>query len=234
MIDLDLIQFADLTCPIDIANEIFHQNNELIGSVPLEKIALATGISEIQYKELNSFAGSLIANDAKTDGIIIVNSKSRHHRQRFTIGHELGHFMIPRHGHNMSCTTKDLQAKSSSGMGKKRAIEVEANQFSAELLMPVTLLKKQGAFLGEPSINNIKSIATTFDVSFQASAIRFADKHDYLIAIVISHKGKIVFGYARNNFPFWLQIGKKDDPIPITSLTSKMDWAKTETIVNDE
>lgn len=234
MISLDLIEFADLVRPVDIINQILKQNNWIDGAVPLEEIAKAAGIRDIQYVALNSFEGSLLANAAKTDGIIVINSGTRHQRQRFTLGHELGHFMIPRHGHRMECSKFDLAAKPSGGMSASVAIEAEANLFSAELLMPERLLSKLSSFNKEPSIEGIKLTAEKFDVSFQAMAVRFADIHDSPIAFVMSRNGKVEYGYKRDNFPFWLRVGKKGDSVPPKSITGMADVTKEETVGSDE
>lgn len=234
MISLDLIEFADLVKPVDIVNQILKQNNWIDGAAPLEEIAKAAGIRDIQYVALNSFEGSLLANAAKTDGIIVINSGTRHQRQRFTLGHELGHFMIPRHGHRMECSKSDLAAKPSGGMSASVAIEAEANLFSAELLMPERLLSKLSSFNKEPSIEGIKLTAEKFDVSFQAMAVRFADIHDCPIAFVMSRNGKVEYGYKRDNFPFWLRVGKKGDSVPPKSITGMTDVTKEETVGSDE
>lgn len=234
MINLDLIEFADLVRPIEIVNLILHQNQWITGAIPLEEIAEAAGIQEIQYTPLNSFEGTLVANDTKTQGIIVINNSVKLHRQRFTLGHELGHFMIPRHGHQMQCSKADVDAKTSKTMTSRLTIEVEANQFSAELLLPVTLVKKQPAFKKEPSIESIKVIADLFQVSFQASALRFANLHDYPIALIISQHGKVLWGYKRQDHPFWLKLGNKGNQIPAKTVTGTIDPNKPETIISDE
>jgi Zn-dependent peptidase ImmA (M78 family) len=234
MISLELIEFADLVRPLDIVNQVFHQNKWIDGEVPLEEIAKTAGIKEIKYSPLNSFEGTLLANENKTEGVIIVNSNSRHHRQRFTLGHELGHFMIPRHGHKMQCSKNDLVAQPTKTMSATLSIEVEANQFAAEILLPRSLLKKSSDFINKPSIDAIKSIASKFNVSFQASAVRFADIHDYPITIVMSREGRVIYGYKNSEFPFWLKIGKNGDLIPPKSLSGMVDAKKSETISSDE
>lgn len=223
MIKLDLIEFADLVRPVDIADQILKQNIRIVGAVPLEEIAKAAGIKEVRYVALNGFEGTLLANDAKSEGVIVINSSTRHQRQRFTLGHELGHFLIPRHGHNMNCSKADLAAKSSVEMTASVAVEAEANLFSAELLMPKRLLSKLSTFNNEPSIAGIKLTAEKFDVSFQAMAVRFVDIHDYPIAFVMSRNGKVEYGYKRDDFPFWLRVGRRGDSIPKKSLTGMTD-----------
>ena len=75
-----------------------------------------------------------------TDGIQITqgesatigyNQSQHSHRQRFTVAHEIGHFLLCH-------TTND----SAFDLDSKKPEEVEANQFAAELLMPLEMFKK--------------------------------------------------------------------------------------------
>ncbi|HEY9276997.1 MAG TPA: ImmA/IrrE family metallo-endopeptidase [Methylotenera sp.] len=234
MIQLELIEFADLVKPIDIVSLIFEQNQWIESAVPLEAIAIAAGIKDIQYAPLNSFEGTLLANDSKSEGVIVINNGAIPYRQRFTLGHELGHFMIPRHGNRMQCSKADLSAKPSKKMPLNLTIEVEANQFSAELLLPKKLIKKHSSFRNQPTIEGIKQLSELFEVSFQASAVRLADLHDDPMALVMSRYGRVIYGYKRSDFPFWLKVGNRGDLIPPKSLTGLIDTTKSETISCDE
>ena len=82
------------------------------------------------------------------DGVPIVGVNSLHHpnRQRFTIAHELGHFEL----HRAMITAnvhvdKDFPAlmrdpRSATGTEQ---LEIQANQFAAELLMPSKLIRQE-------------------------------------------------------------------------------------------
>ncbi len=60
------------------------------------------------------------------------NEKQNWHRKRFTIAHEIGHLIL-----NTSCNESFL-----SFDFVKDPIETEANQFAAELLIPLASIKK--------------------------------------------------------------------------------------------
>lgn len=70
------------------------------------------------------------------EATIVVKSDDHVHRQRFTVGHELGHLFL----HDLSVAYRDLSISSSVEDPKER----EANSFAAELLMPRDLVL--GAF----------------------------------------------------------------------------------------
>lgn len=220
MINLDLIEFADLVRPTQIVDEITSQILDLPIPTPLETIASAVGIEKINYTEMDGFEGVLLANKEKTKGAILVNTKSRHHRQRFSLGHELGHFMLPRHGHEMRCGLEDLATKENKHLSLKQKIELEANQFSAELLMPKNLFRRYDGFNDAPSIDCLIEQANYFDVSFEACAQRYCNLHDVPLAIVFSYKNTIRYSSKSADFLFWITPGK-NDPVPPASFTRK-------------
>jgi len=220
MINLDLIEFADLVRPKQIVDEITSQIPDLPIPIPLEDIAAAVGINKIEYTELDGFEGVLLANKEKIKGAILINSKSRHHRQRFSLGHEIGHFMIPRHGHEMHCGLEDLTTKENKHLSNKQKIELEANQFSAEILMPKKHFRNYNGFNETPSMDCLIDQANDFDVSFEAGAQRFCNLHDEPVAIVFSYNNKVRYSCKSTEFPFWITPGK-NDPVPPGSFTKK-------------
>lgn len=94
-----------------------------------------------------------------TDGIQVThgdsatigyNQDQHRHRQRFTVAHEIGHFMM---GHTNGNSSFDLDSK--------KPAEIEANQFAAELLIPLSLLNKEL----KSGNKDVENIARVFDVS---------------------------------------------------------------------
>ena len=234
MLSLDLVELADLTRPTEIVAEIIRQTpQDTISPTPIRGIAWAAGIKEIQEKKLENLEGALVANPTKSEGIIVINQDARHHRKRFTLGHELGHFLIPRHGHKMECSMADMMAQSNKDCPPKRRIEVEANTFSAELLMPSSRFCSIPSFNQEPTVSSISELAQIFDVSFQASANRFMSLHEYPIAIVFSRNGRILYGYKGSNIPFWLNVNK-NELVPAKCHTKTVNVNAENQISNDE
>jgi Zn-dependent peptidase ImmA (M78 family) len=104
-----------------------------------------------------------------TDGIQITEgdvstigyNKAQHpHRQRFTVAHEIGHLLL---GHTGKNFILDLNSK--------KPEEIEANQFAAELLMPLEMLKKDF----QNGKKNAKDIAKVYNVSEEAVWWRLYD-----------------------------------------------------------
>jgi Zn-dependent peptidase ImmA (M78 family) len=219
MITLDRMGIADIGAdPVRIAREVLVQTEQssagLTLPIPVEEIARAAGISEIKRVDATAFEGMLVHDSAKQTGVIAVNRKSSVERKRFTVGHELGHFL-----HQFSCTKNDLVMSSAQRGDRHTEREVEANLFAAELLMPDRLV---GPFLqaqGSPKVATILALHRDYGVSKEAAARRFVSLHREPCAVVFSLKG-VVRGLSRGGeFPF---IGlRRDDAISPTSATKR-------------
>ena len=127
-------------------------------------------------------------------------------RRRFALAHEIGHRKLHRRFHpNMNCSEIDL-----SGFTKKR-LEIEANYFAAELLMPTRMFQPQ-CIEGEPSIYRIRRLSEEFQVSVTAAAIRFVEECNHYCVVVFSKNG-IIKGWRDradryNDFSrrFWIPV----------------------------
>ena len=83
--------------PERLAAAIHDQLRHKSGEVPVAAIAAALDIVEIKEARLKSLEGALIAPADRNVGAILVNSESSPPRRRFTLAHELGHFLNPWH-----------------------------------------------------------------------------------------------------------------------------------------
>ncbi len=94
-------------------------------------------------------------------------------RERFTLAHELGHFMlhIAPSFEDYDREDKDIEFNRDSNWDIQ---EMEANRFAAELLMPTEFIKQEVKNLdpAENKENKLERLATTFNVSKQAIKYR--------------------------------------------------------------
>jgi Zn-dependent peptidase ImmA (M78 family) len=114
----------------------------------------------------------MLFKDGKRRSAIVVNSTESPLRQRFTVAHELGHFVL---GHRqrlyVNSTISVNFRDSSSGLATKRE-EVEANQFAAALLMPDDLVDaKVNELLGQDSALGDEELAIRLARNFQVSSL---------------------------------------------------------------
>jgi Zn-dependent peptidase ImmA (M78 family) len=205
--------------PQAIASEIVRQNPALPIPVPIEEIAKASGILEIKELTSDGFEGMLLSNIEKSEGIVFVNKNRPWQRQRFTIGHELGHFLLPSHRQlngdalRFQCTPKDMQTYSSGYSDLRLEWEVQANEFSAEMLMPRSRFREQLKRKNEPNLQHLNTLATNFNTSVEATARRYLALNDHPIAMVFSHHKHIRYTWKSPEFHYYLDV-KKGSPIP--------------------
>ena len=85
------------TDPDRIAAEIHRQLGNIGAPIPIHEIAGSLDIDEIRYGPTRNFEGALVTNVERDFGLIHLNSLSSDERQRFSLGHELGHFLCGWH-----------------------------------------------------------------------------------------------------------------------------------------
>lgn len=139
--------------------------------VNINAIIQELGIALNSNADLESeISGQLeVTRDGKYS--ISTNMFDSENRKRFTIAHELGHYML--HSHLIGEGVDDNKAYRSDPTGNfyNRAItrkhETEANRFAAKLLMPQKMVLKR-AKIGE----TVADLARVFQVSEAAMKIR--------------------------------------------------------------
>ncbi len=146
---------------------------------PVEKIAKALG-AEVRFAPLDDELSGMVY---VKDGIPIIGVNSLHHpnRQRFTIAHELGHLelhrkMITSNIHvDKAFPALMRDAKSATGTEQ---IEIEANQFAGELLMPRSMIDQAlaGKQFDIDDDRPIEELAKKFRVSKQALEYRIRSR----------------------------------------------------------
>jgi len=119
----------------------------LLGEV-IKKVDVSLKVIPFDFSD--EISGALASSKEKD---FITYNKNHHiHRQRFTVAHELGHLLL---GHTSAYRSFDIE--------DKRPSEIEANQFAAELLMPISLVKTD-----IKKIKSAKDLAKRYWVSEEA------------------------------------------------------------------
>ena len=193
--------------PEGLVSLILKAEKDLPIPVPIEDLCLQLDIKEIKAFDTEAFEGALITDKARSSGIILLNENRPHPRKRFTIAHELGHFLIPTHMPNdegkFLCSREDMQRLSAQENDRRARMEVEANRFASLILIPPPSLRVQLGECRTPDLQDVPRLARLFNVSKQAMARAYADYHEKLIAIVVVHKGQVQVTYSnRVRFPF--------------------------------
>lgn len=211
------MKLADLGSPEALADCIIAHYPDIEIPIPLERIADAVGIIDLIGQTTSSFEGVLVTDDAKSTGSIAYNQASRIERRRFTIAHEIGHFLIPWHGASAQCATADMGVLKSQDTRKSK--EAEANRFAAALLTPTTLFTHDIRQFGSPETEHILALATKYKVSKEMAAWRYTDLCDHVCAIIFSHRGLVRYFRKTDTCPF-LEVSA-GNPLPTGSLSAR-------------
>lgn len=191
--------------PEGLVTKILKAVPQLSYPVPIEELARALDIDEVAELPGGSVEGSLVMDECRSRGIILVNKSANPGRRRFTIGHELGHFLIPTHmpvnADRFLCSREDMQKWSTSEQSRYDRMEAEANRFSALILMPPPLLRKYVAKFREPNLAQVLAVHIDFNVSKDAAARAFATYHDDCVAIAVVKDRKVQRCYRTPRFP---------------------------------
>lgn len=200
------IDLADAGSPEKLVTLILKAEPDSPIPVPIEQICKQLDIAEIQPLNTDGFEGGLITDLERSRGIILCNAASHAYRRRFTIGHELGHFLIPTHIPDQEgrflCSRADMLRLSAKENDRRAQMEVEANRFASLLLIPPPKLRS--AVRGRsPDLEHLITLAGEFQVSKEAMARAYAERHHETAAVVVVHKGKVLRSYRdRVRFPF--------------------------------
>lgn len=140
--------------------------------VTLDKIYNHLGIS-ISYDLGDNVSGILVSKRGGST-VIGVNPNESNVRQRFTIAHEIGHYILHKNKSELFVDEDYIVLKRS---GEKDPYELEANVFAAALLMPEHLLEYhlKTLPLGNNTEDKIKILAKKFEVSSIAMTYRLTN-----------------------------------------------------------
>jgi Zn-dependent peptidase ImmA (M78 family) len=158
------------------AADLLRETNCFAIPVAVDKVAYRLGLA-VEAAELgDDVSGILVVKNES--GTIGYNESQAPVRQRFSIAHEIGHYVLHRE-HERLFIDKSYSAvfrrdqNSSTGEDLR---EIQANQFAAALLMPEELLAKEiaGFSLDLGDELALTALASRFQVSSQAMSLRLA------------------------------------------------------------
>ncbi len=145
-------------------------------------------ITEVQGHSFNKFEGALLKDPANPRWGIFYNTNIEHTgRIRFTLAHELGHYMLHRMDagpDGFECGTNDMLRYDSGYVAQ----EEEANAFAASLLMPSHDFRRQVE--GERfSFDLLGHCADRYEVSLTSAVLRWLEFTSKRAIAVFSEDG---------------------------------------------
>jgi Zn-dependent peptidase ImmA (M78 family) len=139
-------------------------------SPPTDLLSLAADLGIIvQYESMSGHAGKI---ERRLDGkrpqyVITINSDDPVNRQRFTLAHEIAHFIKHQKQLDAGGIVDNVMYRSLL----PEQMEWEANRYAAQLLMPLSAMKK----LWFEGLRDDVSFAERLGVSEHAASIRLGE-----------------------------------------------------------
>ena len=158
------------------ARKLLGNNSISRPPVLVDELAAALGIEVRSSAGKDDVSGALIRNDDSV--VIAVNSSHHENRQRFTIAHEIGHFLLHKGTHFHFDDDFRVNYRRADSTELTTDEEREANWFAAALLMPEHFLKKDWLRLrleNHAPLLATQSLAMRYKVSPKAMEIRLVN-----------------------------------------------------------
>jgi Zn-dependent peptidase ImmA (M78 family) len=164
-------------CEVAAGDVIAHSN---ISEPPVDIIGIVKRM-DIQLMEYNlgdDTSGILVMQKGK--GTIGYNPKDSHVRRRFTIAHELGHYLLHRTSNDLFVDNFFLiKFRGNNSYTEQDYLqEQQANAFAAALLMPKTFIQeemKKQEYRGLTESDFIARLAKRFEVSIPGMTYRLTN-----------------------------------------------------------
>jgi len=139
----------------------------------------------VRYKKLIGYEGRIIGTNESA--IITVNSNSTPGRQRFSVAHELGHWFFDR-GKMFQCS-EEMFNQSWEDYKKNGNVEIRANRYAADLLMPEHIFNPIVA--NQPiTFDTVEKVSEEFETSLTATAIRVVESGSMPGMVLCCENGK--------------------------------------------
>lgn len=153
--------------------------------IDLKAIAQYCGATVV-YEDLQGCEARILGFGDRA--VIAANRSSSRGRQRFSVGHELGHWMYDRGRASFACNEDALTREWSATNPENRA-----NRYAADLLLPVHMFQPL-ANGREITLRTASDLADRFQASLTATAIRLVECGSYPSMVVCNGpRGRIWF-----------------------------------------
>ena len=157
-----------------------------IDTLPVDPIAIAQDAGIVVKPKPNTAPGvsGMLLRHGDAFGILYATHLHNEGFERFSIGHEIGHFFLDGHIDLVLPNGATTHA-SRAGFQSADTHEREADHFSAGLMMPTRPCRRLlGKF--EPGLAAVEALAAACRTSLTATAIRVAELSEDAIAVVMS------------------------------------------------
>jgi hypothetical protein len=184
------------------------------GDIDIEAIAEDCGAT-IRYQTLSGCVARIMGY--KNRAIITIDQNCSRPRQRFSAGHELGHWMRDRGQIAFQCQNKTFVKEWSA-----ENPETRANRYASDLLLPGKMFRAQ-IHRRPVTFETVKDLGQLFSTSLTATAIRTVEYGELPAVLVCNSPQKrewfVAGGEVRNKL--WLEPRPKNGKSCLWSFTGR-------------
>ena len=157
-----------------------------IVSLPVDPVAIAESLEIVVKPKPETAKGvsGMLIRHRDAFGIMYATHIDNDGFQRFSIAHEIGHYVLDGHVDHIFPSGAGLH-ESKAGFASDDPFELEADHFAAGLLMPGPLFSRELRRLGD-GLEAVVAMADKCRTSLTATAIRYAETVSVPVAVVVS------------------------------------------------
>lgn len=150
--------------------------------IDLEAVAWDLG-AKVKYRPLKCCEARICGHGNKA--IISIDDGRSPQRRRFSLGHEIGHWLYHR-GQLLVCRSEEIGGFGGIGGSRRGAINPEsvADQFSSDLILPSYILTPILRDYRSLNLKTVKEIADAFKASKTATAIKLVQSNRFHAMLV--------------------------------------------------
>lgn len=169
--------------------------NEMKLSIPVNLELICSNLNiKVVYLNIKDAYGYLRVEGSKKH-IFISKKIQGTNRARFTIAHELGHYIL---GHDTTSFCKYTEMDYYKKEIKKKK-EREADIFAAELLMPSKYIDEELENILPKDYYKLNELRERYEVSLISLLCKYVDVSDEKLKILYYKQDKILWEYGNNN-----------------------------------
>jgi hypothetical protein len=163
--------------------------------IDLDAIAWHLGAA-VKYRHMDTADGTIVGSTRRA--VIAINSSSIPTRQRFSLGHELGHWHYHR-GRLLFCGPSDIGNFAGGPLDPER----QADTFASDLILPGYLVRPKILKLRKLTLAFTREIADEFKASMTATLIKLVNEDRFPILLVCHGKDRCSWFRRANMVPQW-------------------------------
>ena len=161
--------------------------------IDLEAIAIDNGAT-VKYRSLGGCEARLVAG--ATGAVISISTSSNDGRQRFSLAHELAHWITDRKSGTYLCAKEDIGPHNAEA----KSVEAEANAYASQLILP-TYLVDPWMSGRKISLDVASQLGKGFNASLTAAAIKLVSRSMTPACLVCHNQSKLMWFRRSPSFP---------------------------------